>query len=75
MDQDALKGLRRWIDDDRTPSRDLRAKRQSVMDEIEVIRDPDIRRSSLYIVHLLDEELQARADLERLRKTYKKPVR
>lgn len=71
MDRDELKGFRRWLDDDQTPSRDIKAKRDAMMGEIEALRDPDLRRATLYLIRLIDEELQARMDLERLRKSYK----
>lgn len=69
MDRDELRGLRRWIEDDRTPIGDLLAKRQSFEYEAERIRDPDVRRSVCYLIRLIDDELQARDDLVRLRRS------
>lgn len=68
MDRDELKGFKRWLDDERTPVRDIMAKRRIVELEIDCIRDPEIRASAHYVLRLIDEELHARICLERLRK-------
>lgn len=74
MDRDDVRGFRRWVNHPDTTDKELNRKRADIKADLRLLTDPDVRRELQFMMRNIDDELQARADLARLRKTYRSPT-
>lgn len=75
MDRDDVKGFRRWVDHPDTKDKELHFKRADIREDLKIIKDPDVSRQLKLMIRYIDDELQARADIKRLRETYQSPTK